>query len=327
MLNPCCSDFDGGVGAVAPFGPGTVVVAGVGVAEELEDEGAVRRTDSGLSMGVDALVGGDAVVLQDSADFIGGLEQVGPAVDELQPFEMNGAGDAAGPAVAAGCCPFVFASASYVPDYDLRVRHVFHQHVGGHHHGIVQPGGEGDGGRVSRGEVGDGAAFGEPLAPAAVHHLHVGVTVVVECPPEAGGVEAAGVVVGNDQGVVADTEGFGELLEVVGAKDVQAVGVRVLLVVVLLEDRAGDVGAHVLVGNVAVHDADARVFQVLAQPIRAGQEFGVYEVGPVAHHRSKLAPDTSSIPEGAISRIIVTDNMQQNCAGRQPNHAKSGGSL
>jgi hypothetical protein len=43
------------------------MVGGVGVAQELEDKGAVRRTDARLSMGFDAFVGGDAVGLQQPA--------------------------------------------------------------------------------------------------------------------------------------------------------------------------------------------------------------------------------------------------------------------
>ena len=56
------SERERGIVAVGPLAHGGVVVLGLVVAHQLQDEHSVRRTDAALSIGVDVLVGRDAVV-------------------------------------------------------------------------------------------------------------------------------------------------------------------------------------------------------------------------------------------------------------------------
>ena len=63
---PCASllDYQGSVLPVGPLSHGAVVIFCIGVAEQSEDEHAVRRTDAALSIGIHFLVGGYAIIRQ-----------------------------------------------------------------------------------------------------------------------------------------------------------------------------------------------------------------------------------------------------------------------
>src|SRR4051794_16420893 len=59
----------------APLGPGTVVVADIGVAEELgQHEPGVRAALADAAIGDDGLVGGDPLAAIDLAQLVGALE-------------------------------------------------------------------------------------------------------------------------------------------------------------------------------------------------------------------------------------------------------------
>ena len=62
--NPDSLERERGILTVGPLAHGGVVVLGLVVADQLQDEHAVRRTDAALSIGVDVLVGRYAVVGQ-----------------------------------------------------------------------------------------------------------------------------------------------------------------------------------------------------------------------------------------------------------------------
>ena len=98
---PSASLLDGRVVPVAPVSPGPVVVACPLVAEEFEDEGAVRRTDAALSMGEHLLLRSDPLGGEKTAHLLRWLEHVRLRIDHLDPLHVAGAGDMAGPLVVA----------------------------------------------------------------------------------------------------------------------------------------------------------------------------------------------------------------------------------
>ena len=99
LAGPSAPLLDGSIVPVAPVAPGPVVVARPIVAQELEYEGSVPRTDAALSMGEHLLLGCDPFGRKKTAHLLGGLEHVGLRVDHLDPLHVAGAGDMAGPLV------------------------------------------------------------------------------------------------------------------------------------------------------------------------------------------------------------------------------------
>ena len=115
----------------------------------------------------------------------------------------------------------------------------------------------------------------DPGAPAAVEHLDVAVAVVVEHPPDAGGGEALGVVVGDHGGVVADAQAFGVSLELLRRHHVLPV-VGILGPVVGKVSGAGDVPALPGVGGVgAVQDHHVGIVEMRGEPGGVGKVFGM----------------------------------------------------
>src|SRR3990170_6916146 len=67
--------LDGHVDHAAPLGPGAVVVADLGVSQQvLEDEPGVGGALTDAAVGDDLLVGGDALALIEGPQFVDGLE-------------------------------------------------------------------------------------------------------------------------------------------------------------------------------------------------------------------------------------------------------------
>ena len=134
---------------------------------------------------------------------------------------------------------------------------------------------------------GDRPAFDQPLVPAAIQHLDLGVTVVIERPPETRRVKPAKPVIGNDQCVIANTQrshGLGELLR---AHDVERPLFFFQVMMPAKGDRAGNVRAAVGVAVIAVHDADGRVLQMRCQPLSVGQHLRP-GIALVCHDRISL---------------------------------------
>src|SRR6266487_3935026 len=88
--------LDGEADAVAPFGPGAVVVAHPTVAQELvQDEPGVAGALADAAVDDDVLVGGDALATVEGLEVVGGLEGGGVGIDRLRPGDRLGAGDVA----------------------------------------------------------------------------------------------------------------------------------------------------------------------------------------------------------------------------------------
>src|SRR6266568_7058062 len=88
--------LDGEADAVAPFGPGAVVVADLAVAEQLvQDEPGVAGALADAAVDDDVPVGGDALAAVERLELVGGLEGRGVGVDRLRPGDRLGAGDVA----------------------------------------------------------------------------------------------------------------------------------------------------------------------------------------------------------------------------------------
>src|SRR5690606_31395697 len=91
------------------------------VAEELEDEHGDRRASAALSVAFDLALRRDAAGLQQRAELRAGLEGPRLRVQELRPFQVDGAGDVAGPRVVDGLCALVLAGAADVPEDRVRL--------------------------------------------------------------------------------------------------------------------------------------------------------------------------------------------------------------
>src|SRR3972149_8146901 len=87
--SPRSSPLDGRVVAVAPLAPGAVVEPHIVIAQELQREQAVRRTDACLSVGDDLLVRRDAERLQLRLQGLGWLEALPLLpVDAVAPLQV-----------------------------------------------------------------------------------------------------------------------------------------------------------------------------------------------------------------------------------------------
>ena len=64
----------------------------------------MRRTDAALSIGKHFLVGGYAIFRKQPANLRGGFELVSVAVDYVEPFQVNCAGNVALAPGFPGCC-------------------------------------------------------------------------------------------------------------------------------------------------------------------------------------------------------------------------------
>ena len=84
----------------------------------------------------------------------------------------------------------------------------------------------------------------------------------------------------------------------------QPVGVRVLLIVVFLKNRAGDVGALVLLRHVAVHHAEARLSQMLTKPGGVRQILRMLEVDSLTHAALQTRAAALPVQAGVFSCII-----------------------
>ena len=91
--------------AIAPFGPGGIVIAHLVKTEQPQGEQSVRRTDAALSIGDDLTLGSDPSLLKHGAEFGRGFELFCLGVHIVEPFEMDRAGN---PPAALGA-PGVFA--------------------------------------------------------------------------------------------------------------------------------------------------------------------------------------------------------------------------
>ena len=156
----------------------------------------MRRTDTALSIGYDILVGCHAYLGEHFVQFRRRLEQAMPVLgDEVEPLQMDRARNSARARVAAAVGAIPLAIGSDVEEDRIIIADVGDSVVERAYQRVVGLRCERDAARV-RGAVNRGrSALVEPLLPAPVQDLDVGVSVVVEDPPEARGVEAAGVVV------------------------------------------------------------------------------------------------------------------------------------
>ncbi len=91
--------------AIAPFGPGGIVIPYLVKTEQAKGEQSVRRTDATLSIGDDLTLGLDPGLLKHGAKFVRGLELFCLGVHIVEPFEMDRAGNPPTPLGA----PVVFA--------------------------------------------------------------------------------------------------------------------------------------------------------------------------------------------------------------------------
>ena len=86
---------------VCPFAHRAVVVSRPVITQELENEHSVRRTDSTLSISHNFLVGGRPDFFKHRPKFVCWLDRLMIVIsDEVQPFEMNGAGYASRPGIS-----------------------------------------------------------------------------------------------------------------------------------------------------------------------------------------------------------------------------------
>ena len=104
-------------------------------------------------------------------------------------------------------------------------------------------------------------AFGNPAPPAAIQHPDIAVAVVVQRPPETGGVEAQVIVVSHHQGSVADAQALAGCSKPFRRLGVDPAGFRVALVVVRQVDCPGDMPPQVAGLGVQVHHHHVRVGQ------------------------------------------------------------------
>ena len=94
------------------------------------------------------------------------------------------------------------------------------------------------------------------------------------------------------------------LLEALGGKYVQPVCVRVLLIVVVLKHRAGDVGTLILIGHVAVHHAEARLSQMFPKPGGVRQVLRMLKVGSFIHAALQTRAAALPVQAGVFFCII-----------------------
>ena len=162
------------------------------VAEKPEREYSVRRTDAALSIGYDVLVGryAPSALQASTLSSEAGLRRAVSVFGyEVEPFEVDCARHAASARVVRGLLePSHSLVGSDVEEDGVRVADVGNAVVQGAYQGVVGPWRKcrhcpTSGGR----SIETGLTLVEPLLPAAVQHLDVGVAIIVENPPEAGG--------------------------------------------------------------------------------------------------------------------------------------------
>src|SRR5439155_13724402 len=243
---------------IAPLVPGGVVVLGTVVAQQSQNDRAVRGTDPCLSVDENLLLRRDPRRRQLRTHFSGRQQASGARgrLRQIEPLQVHRAGDVAAMLVLSGVLAGMLGTRAYVPDDGMvsadrlpqlidpaeAVAAFVHLEPGALYMGLV-----------SR----NGGVLLEPLLKAAVEHLGVRMSVMVEGPPEARGVEPAHPIVGHNRLLAPDAVLGHRFRELIGAHEVSVI---FALQVVVNSQPDGALDVKPLVGRkfVAVNDPDRR---------------------------------------------------------------------
>ncbi len=280
--------FDGCTDAIAPLGPGAVVVADVVVAEKVgEDEPGVGGALTNAAVGDDVVIGFEAkFVGVDLFEFLACFEGVVGVASGL-PWNGLGTGD-----VTAAQDAFLGVF-RHVGEFAGELARGADVNEGfafaGVAQGVIKKGADAgvvalgrDG--VVRGGVagfvfGEGAAFGDPLVAAAVEDFAAGVAEEVEDPEGVAGPPVGFVAVEDAGGVGGDAEAGAEAGELFGLEvvaDGLVVEVGTPVDVDGTRDVTGGIEEDVFV---AFDDANGGVCEVVGEPLGGDEGFGVGVLG------------------------------------------------
>src|SRR5712664_1557335 len=277
---------DGGADEVAPFGPRAVVVAHVVVAEQiLQNEPGMRAAFPDAAILDDFIGAGDALGLIELLKILEGFEGA-VLVGGLRPRDIRGFRDVSWALGGFGHSRRSNDLAGELVDgtniHELAGFAAVHDgknivFVGAK--GFIEAG-DAIGGRGDvDGILGQRALLFEPFLAAAVDEPDVLVAVIFQLPKGVSGEPIVVVAVEKNGGVIGNA-GSAEKLLKRGLVDQIAADVVLELGLPVPADSAGDV-ALIVGGGVHVDFDEAEIggVQVLSDPIRGNENFGVFVVG------------------------------------------------
>src|SRR5262249_52353659 len=183
---------------------------------------------------------------------------LGFVIDVVEPFEMYGAGDATTTLRAASIGAGPFSIRTDIEKNTIGAAYGIAHVIPTGHELIVNTWSKGSL-RWTRLSVVDRPALGEPLVPAAIEHFDLGVAVVVKRPPKARRIEAAEAVIGNHQGVIADTQRSHSLGKLLWTHDVQRAFFFLQIMMTTKGNCAENMGATISVAVITVHNTQVGI--------------------------------------------------------------------